>query len=81
MLLCVLPFNQLSFLNPRHISRYKPAPFFILDEIDAALDNQNVNRVVRYISKRTGRDFQCIVISLKVCLVCVCVLCVCVCVL
>ncbi|EGD76402.1 hypothetical protein PTSG_07521 [Salpingoeca rosetta] len=44
---------------------YKPAPFFILDEIDAALDNQNVNRVVRYIRRRTGAHFQCIVISLK----------------
>eukprot|EP00056_Hartaetosiga_gracilis_P008824 m.126847 g.126847 ORF g.126847 m.126847 type:complete len:87 (-) comp12997_c0_seq17:1820-2080(-) len=47
-------------------TRYNPAPFFILDEIDAALDNQNVGKVVSYIAKQTRDSFQCIVISLKV---------------
>ncbi len=27
------------------ICSYQPAPFFVLDEIDAALDNTNINRV------------------------------------
>lgn len=27
------------------ISSYKPAPFFVLDEIDAALDNTNIGKV------------------------------------
>jgi structural maintenance of chromosome 1 len=46
------------------IHSFKPAPFFVMDEIDAALDNVNVLKVCNYIRSRTG-DFQCIVISLK----------------
>jgi structural maintenance of chromosome 1 len=46
------------------IHSYRPAPFFIMDEVDAALDNVNVNKVCNYISQRSN-DFQCIVISLK----------------
>jgi len=46
------------------IHSYRPAPFFIMDEVDAALDNVNVNKVCNYISQRSS-DFQCIVISLK----------------
>lgn len=50
------------------IHSFRPAPFFVLDEVDAALDNTNVHRVARYIRKVTSDDqFQCIVISLKVC--------------
>jgi len=46
------------------IHSYRPAPFFIMDEIDAALDNVNVLKVCNYIRQRSD-DFQCIVISLK----------------
>lgn len=45
--------------------RFQKAPFFILDEIDAALDNDNVGRVANYIRSRTAKDMQCLVISLK----------------
>lgn len=47
------------------IHSYKPAPFFVLDEIDAALDNTNISKVARFIRQRTESSFQCIVISLK----------------
>eukprot|EP00117_Sycon_ciliatum_P043766 scpid25552/ scgid31647/ Structural maintenance of chromosomes protein 1A len=47
------------------IHSYQPAPFFVLDEIDAALDNTNIGKVSRYISSQTKDQFQCIVISLK----------------
>ena len=47
------------------IHTFKPAPFFILDEVDAALDNSNVAKVAAYIKSRASTNFQCIVISLK----------------
>ena len=47
------------------IHSYRPAPFFIMDEVDAALDNVNVLKVCNYIRRRSEKDFQCIVISLK----------------
>jgi structural maintenance of chromosome 1 len=47
------------------IHSYRPAPFFILDEVDAALDNANVMKVAQYIGKQSGRGTQFIVISLK----------------
>jgi structural maintenance of chromosome 1 len=48
------------------IHSYHPAPFFVLDEIDAALDNINVTKVANYIRARAHQDnLQCIVISLK----------------
>eukprot|EP00559_Dactyliosolen_fragilissimus_P007056 CAMPEP_0184857402 /NCGR_PEP_ID=MMETSP0580-20130426/2557_1 /TAXON_ID=1118495 /ORGANISM="Dactyliosolen fragilissimus" /LENGTH=1342 /DNA_ID=CAMNT_0027352975 /DNA_START=182 /DNA_END=4211 /DNA_ORIENTATION=- len=46
------------------IHSYRPAPFFVMDEVDAALDNVNVLKVCNYIRQRSD-DFQCIVISLK----------------
>lgn len=31
------------------IHSYKPAPFFVLDEVDAALDNVNVKKVFAFL--------------------------------
>lgn len=42
----------------------EPAPFFVLDEIDAALDNTNIGKVTSYI-KEKARHLQVLVISLK----------------
>ncbi|KAH9729366.1 Structural maintenance of chromosomes protein 1 [Citrus sinensis] len=59
------------------IHSYKPSPFFILDEVDAALDNLNVAKVAGFIRSKScegtrgnqdadeGNGFQSIVISLK----------------
>ncbi|XP_076889486.1 structural maintenance of chromosomes protein 1-like [Bidens hawaiensis] len=56
------------------IHSYKPSPFFILDEVDAALDNLNVSKVANFIRSKScggaqdvldGNGFQSIVISLK----------------
>lgn len=46
------------------IHSFRPSPFFVMDEVDAALDNVNVQKVCNYISQRS-KDFQFIVISLK----------------
>ena len=46
------------------IHSYQPSPFFILDEVDAALDPGNVNRVVNYLKHRS-QDLQLVVISHK----------------
>lgn len=46
------------------IHSFRQAPFFVLDEVDAALDNVNVQKVCHYIRQRS-KNFQCIVISLK----------------
>ncbi|KAL9558398.1 hypothetical protein MBANPS3_000941 [Mucor bainieri] len=47
------------------IHSFKPSPFFVLDEVDAALDNTNVSTVASYIRQHATPDFQFIVISLK----------------
>ncbi|KAH6918179.1 cohesin complex subunit psm1 [Coprinopsis sp. MPI-PUGE-AT-0042] len=47
------------------IHSYQPAPFFVLDEVDAALDNTNVAKVANYIRRHASDTFQFVVISLK----------------
>uniref|UniRef100_A0A8B9BHI1 Structural maintenance of chromosomes protein n=1 Tax=Anser brachyrhynchus TaxID=132585 RepID=A0A8B9BHI1_9AVES len=47
------------------IHSFRPAPFFILDEIDAALDNTNIDKVSSFIREQAREQFQMIVISLK----------------
>ena len=47
------------------IHSYQPAPFFVLDEVDAALDNTNVAKIATYIRAHASAAFQFIVISLK----------------
>lgn len=44
---------------------YHPSPFFVLDEVDAALDNTNVGRIANYVRSRAGPQFQFVGISLK----------------
>lgn len=52
----------LSFPLP---GSYHPSPFFVLDEVDAALDNANVAKIATYIREHASDKFQFIVISLK----------------
>lgn len=47
------------------IHTFRPAPFFVLDEIDAALDNTNIGKVADFIKEQSSDKFQCVVISLK----------------
>ncbi|CEL57424.1 Structural maintenance of chromosomes protein 1 OS=Schizosaccharomyces pombe (strain 972 / ATCC 24843) GN=psm1 PE=1 SV=2 [Rhizoctonia solani AG-1 IB] len=47
------------------IHSFQPSPFFVLDEVDAALDNTNVAKVANYIRQHSSETFQFIVISLK----------------
>lgn len=46
------------------IHDFRPSPFFVLDEVDAALDNLNVGKVSAYVRSRAP-ELQTIVISLK----------------
>jgi structural maintenance of chromosome 1 len=47
------------------VRSFNPSPFFVLDEVDAALDNTNIGKVANYIKDQSGKGLQCIVISLK----------------
>ncbi|KAJ0029120.1 hypothetical protein NQD34_004117, partial [Periophthalmus magnuspinnatus] len=47
------------------IHSYRPAPFLILDEVDAALDNSNIGKVTSFIRDESRQNLQIIVISLK----------------
>jgi structural maintenance of chromosome 1 len=46
------------------LNSYKPAPFFIMDEVDAALDHSNVQTIANYFREK-AKDVQMIIISLK----------------
>merc|ERR1712142_619821 len=46
------------------IHSFQPAPFFVLDEVDAALDNTNIGKVASYIESQRER-MNIVVISLK----------------
>uniref|UniRef100_G3U8S8 Structural maintenance of chromosomes protein n=1 Tax=Loxodonta africana TaxID=9785 RepID=G3U8S8_LOXAF len=47
------------------VHSFRPAPFFVLDEVDAALDNTNIGKVSSYIREQTQEQVQMIIISLK----------------
>jgi structural maintenance of chromosome 1 len=47
------------------VHSFQPSPFFVLDEVDAALDNANVQKIANYIRTHSGPGMQFIVISLK----------------
>ncbi|XP_061532831.1 structural maintenance of chromosomes protein 1B [Phycodurus eques] len=47
------------------IYSFRPAPFLILDEVDAALDNTNIGKVTNFIREESRKKMQVIAISLK----------------
>ncbi|KAI7812085.1 putative structural maintenance of chromosomes protein 1B, partial [Triplophysa rosa] len=47
------------------IHSFRPAPFFVLDEVDAALDNTNIGKVTGFFRELSRESCQIIVISLK----------------
>ncbi|XP_062941053.1 structural maintenance of chromosomes protein 1B-like [Cynocephalus volans] len=47
------------------VHSFRPAPFFVLDEVDAVLDNTNIGKVSSYIKEQTQEQCQMIIISLK----------------
>jgi structural maintenance of chromosome 1 len=47
------------------IRAYRPTPLVILDEVDRALDNIGVQRLVRFLREEASLNFQCLIISHK----------------
>ncbi|TKA32416.1 hypothetical protein B0A50_01522 [Salinomyces thailandicus] len=47
------------------VHTYAPSPFFVLDEVDAALDNNNTQQLATYVREHAGPGMQFVVISLK----------------
>ncbi|WVR05191.1 hypothetical protein IAU60_002203 [Kwoniella sp. DSM 27419] len=47
------------------IHSFHPAPFFVLDEVDAALDATNVAKLARYVRSQADKEVQFLIISLK----------------
>ncbi|KFD71885.1 hypothetical protein M514_08142, partial [Trichuris suis] len=54
--------SSLSFIFALH--EYRPSPFYVMDEIDAALDFHNVDIVGSYVSQLTSKA-QFVVVSLR----------------
>ncbi|KAL6122198.1 hypothetical protein NUSPORA_00787 [Nucleospora cyclopteri] len=52
---------MLSFLFALH----KVPPFYVLDEVDAALDKENVTKLIQFIKNESDQEKQFIVVSLK----------------
>jgi structural maintenance of chromosome 1 len=47
------------------VHSFHPAPFFVLDEVDAALDPTNVAKLARYVRSQAEKHVQFLIISLK----------------
>ena len=50
------------------VHAFRPSPFFVLDEVDAALDNTNIGKVADYILERRENlqvNFQVLKLSLN----------------
>ena len=47
------------------VHTFVPSPFFVLDEVDAALDNNNTRQLSEYVRSHAGPGMQFVVISLK----------------
>ncbi|KAM9815022.1 structural maintenance of chromosomes protein 1B [Syngnathus typhle] len=47
------------------IHSFRPAPFLILDEVDAALDKSNIGKVTSFLREECQKNMRVIVISLK----------------
>jgi structural maintenance of chromosome 1 len=47
------------------VHTFAPSPFFVLDEVDAALDNNNTSSLANYVKDHAGPGMQFVVISLK----------------